>query len=225
MYNLFLKDFYLIKKHLWFAMLYAFMVFFIFNHQGTEVVQGMSYFIGVTMIGYTMMISITAYEDKNNSEIILNSLPISRSKIVISRYLSILVLAITGILSMTVARIVLRSLKLINSGNSTLGFNYVIAPVAGLCVILFIYLPIYFKYGYMKAKMFNLVLFAVGFGGPMLIRTIFKELEKPLWIDQFASYLTSQSELTMGLFFIITIMILGLVSLMYSIVSYGKREF
>ncbi|WP_432409381.1 ABC-2 transporter permease [Wukongibacter sp. M2B1] len=225
MYNLFLKDFYLIKKHLWFIMLYGFIIFFLFNIQGEDVAQGLSYSVGITIIGYTLMMYITAYDDKNNSEVFLNSLPISRSKIVFSRYLSILVFATIGILSMTIVGFVLKSFKLINSWNGVIGFNDLIISSVGLCIVSFLYLPTYFKYGYIKAKIFNWILFAVGFGGPMLIKGFLKDLEKPLWIDVFIKYLNSQSEFTIGLLIMISIMILGLVSLVCSIIIYKKREF
>jgi len=223
MYNLFLKDFYLVRKHLWIAMFYSFMMFFIFNSQIPEV-QGTVYAVGTTMIGYTMIMYSTAYDDKNNSEVLLNSLPISRNKIVLSKYISIFVFAIVGILSMTISGFVLKSLGLLNVSRM-LKLEDVIGAITGLCFITFLYLPIYFKYGYIKAKMFNLILFAIAFGGPMLIGRALKGLEKPLWIDKFIKYLGSQSDIEIGLFIMIIIITLGLISFGFSIMAYGKREF
>ncbi|SHK16547.1 ABC-2 family transporter protein [Caminicella sporogenes DSM 14501] len=223
MFNLFLKDFYLIRKHLWVAMFYSFMMFFLFSSHESEL-YGMIYSIGTTMIGYTMIMYTTAYDDKNNSEVFLNSLPISRSKIVLSRYISIFMFIIIGVISMMIASFVLKSFNILNISRMFKFHDFVNALI-GLCCISFLYLPVYFKYGYVKAKMFNLILFAIGFGGPMLIKNILRFTKKPLWLDKFIMYLHLAPKSVINLLFIIAVVILGLISFSISSIIYRKREF
>lgn len=221
MYNLYVKDFYLVRKRLWVAMFYSFMLLILFSSQGS---QGIIYSVGTVMIGYTMIMYITAYDDKNNSEVLLNSLPVSRGTIVLARYLSVFAFAIIGVFSMALAGFLLKSFGVLNISR-ILRLEDFIGAVAGLSIIAFLYLPAYFKYGYIKAKMFNLIFFIIGFGGPMLSRRLLKGPEKPMWIDKLIDYLTSQSEFVVGLLIIAIIIIFGLASLGLSMAAYRKREF
>ncbi|WP_053956427.1 ABC-2 transporter permease [Inediibacterium massiliense] len=223
MYNLFVKDFYLIKKRVKFIIFYGFIMFFIFNAQGNHD-HSMAYTAGICMVGYTMMMYTTAYDDKNNSEVLLNSLPISRSNIVLSRYLSIFIFAGVGVLSMMIAGFILKSFHLLHV-SKMIEFEDLFGAIFALCFISFLYLPIYFKYGYIKAKMFNLILFAIAFGVPMLIGTLLKETQKPLWIDKGIQFLSNQTDFVVGLFFIMVIITLGIISFAFSIMIYKRREF
>lgn len=223
MNSLLLKDFFLLKKHLWFALFYSFIMFFIFGFQVSNV-QGMIYSIGATMISYTMLMYTTAYDDKNNSEVLINSLPLSRNKIVLSRYVSIFIFIVIGISSMVVAGYVLKTIEIIKV-SWILRSEDILGAILGSSFISFLYLPAYYKFGYVKAKFFNLLLFAVAFGLPMIIGTYLKGIEKPPWVDQLIANLISQSDFIIGLYIIIFTIILGLISYQLSITVYKKREF
>ncbi len=224
MYNLFVKDFFLVKKHLWIAVFYSFLIFFMFNGRGIES-QTFVYTMGITMIGYTLIMYITAYDDKNNSDILLNSLPVSKFTIVLSRYLSIFIFSLIGAVSMIVAGAVLKSIGIIDLVRPMKLEDY-IGALTALCTIGFIYLPIYYKIGYVKAKMFNLLLFAaIGFGIPMLINTLLSNVPKPLWIDESVRFIISQSDLIIGIALLVFIFLLGIVSCFISLMFYKRREF
>lgn len=221
MFNLLLKDLYLIRKHLWITVFYSFMTFIILQGiKNTEIVYSM----GIVMIGYTMTIYTTAYDDKNDSEVILNSLPTSRFQIVFSRYISVILFAVLGMSAMILAGFILGSFNIMNI-NSGIKFESIIGGLVGLSIIAFLYLPTYFRYGYIKAKLFNLIFFAMAFGGPMLFKRLLSNQEKPLWIDKLIIYLNSQSEFVINLIFIGTIIVMGLISFTISMTIYKKREF
>lgn len=221
MYNLLVKDFHLIKKHLWISVFHSFMIFILLQSiRNAEIIYSM----GIVMIGYTMTIYTTAYDDKNESEVIINSLPTSRVQIVFTRYISVFLFAILGMVSMVFAGFILSSFNIMNI-NSGIKFESIIGGVVGLSIIAFLYLPTYFKYGYIKAKLFNLILFAVAFGGPMLFKRLLSNQEKPLWIDKLIIYLNSQSEFVINLIFIGAIIVMGLISFTISMAIYKKREF
>lgn len=54
--------------------------------------------MGPVAISYMLVLSANANDEKNKSEIILNSLPISRSKIVFAKYLAVAVYIVLGLL-------------------------------------------------------------------------------------------------------------------------------
>lgn len=223
MYNLFVKDFYLIRKHLWIGFFYSFLLFFMFSPQAFEI-QGMVYTMGITMIGYTMIMYTTAYDDKNNSEVLLNSLPISRAKIILARYLSILIFIIIGTINMFLAGLILKSIRIIDVSRM-MKLQDFIGAVVGLSILSFLYLPTYFKFGYVKAKMFNLLLFAIGFGGPVIMRNFFAGAQKPLWIDKAVEFFTTQSSFTISLFLLVIVGVIGAISYGVSLMVYSRREF
>jgi len=223
MINLLIKDFYLIKKHLWIGFFYSFMMFFIFSPQVFEV-QGMVYVMGMTMIGYTMLMYTTAYDDKNNSEILLNSLPISRKEIVLSRYLSVIIFAIIGAFNMLIAGFVMNQLNVFGI-RRLMEIEDFFGALIGLCILSFLYLPTYFKFGYLKAKMFNLFLFAIAFGAPIIIRNLIQSFEKPLWIDDFVIFIETQSDIILSIALLVLLLVIGFISYSFSIMVYRKREF
>lgn len=229
MYNLLVKDLYLIKKHLWVPIFYSFIIFILFSTQNIEnqaVVysKGVAYSIGTVMIGYTMIMYTTAYDDKNNSEVILNSLPLSRITIVLSRYLSVFIFGIIGMLSMVLAGFILNSLNILNISTEMMTKSF-IGGVVGLGGITFLYLPIYFKFGYIKARMFNMVFFIIIFAGPMIIGKFLDKSEKPLWINKLIEYLASQPDYIISLFIVGIAIMMGVISIIFSINMYRKREF
>lgn len=221
MYNLLVKDLYLIKKHLWVTVFYSFITFILLHGiRDAEIV----YSIGIVMIGYTMTIYTTAYDDKNDSEVILNSLPTSRFQIVFTRYISVFLFAVLGVVTMIFAGFILSSFNIMNI-DSGIKFDSIIGGVVGLSVIAFLYLPTYFKYGCIKAKLFNLIFFAMAFGGPMLVKRFLSNREKPLWMDKLIIYLNSQNEFVISLIFIGATIVMGLISFAISMIIYNKREF
>ncbi len=103
--------------------------------------------------------------------------------------------------------------------------EYFIGALVGLSILSFLYLPTYYKFGYLKAKMFNLLLFAVAFGVPVILKSLLNENQKPLWIDKAVAYITSQSDLIIGVFLLVFILIGGVASYGVSLMVYSKREF
>lgn len=219
--KLLIKDFMIMKKHLWIAIVYSGIVFFMFRNPQTYV---MVYAMGITMIAYIMIMYVTAYDDKNNSEVILNSLPISREKIVISRYVSVFLSVLISIISMAVMGYAFQRLNILE-GVRLIRVIDIISALIAVGVISFLFLPIYFKFGYIKAKMFNLLVFAICFAGPSVARKMFGNIKKPQWVENFANYVNNGSAVTAGMVFLGGMLILGLISLTVSIYIYKRRDF
>lgn len=111
---------------------------------------------------YLLTMNASSYDDKNRSEVLLNSLPIKRRDVVLAKYLSILIyaaiaLAIT-ILFMLVFNVI--GLKPLVRMPSTADI------VGSLAVAIFLgsfSLPLNFKFGSIKMRYVNMVLFMLMF--------------------------------------------------------------
>ncbi|GIN92692.1 hypothetical protein J22TS1_37430 [Siminovitchia terrae] len=88
MYHLIKKDILMQKRALKLSILL--MIFFSFTLSNLGA-AGLT--IGILAITYQLVLGASALEDKNNSDIILISLPIKRTTIVLSKYVSIYIYA------------------------------------------------------------------------------------------------------------------------------------
>jgi len=95
MLNLIIKDMIIQKKTFLYVLLYS--VFISFAFSSLKPIGVGLYVLNPVITTYFLITYALIYDDKNKSEIILNSLPLSRVDIVISKYISIFVFAAIGI--------------------------------------------------------------------------------------------------------------------------------
>ena len=95
------KDLLILKRYLWVAPLYGIFAFFAFR---TMPDGGLS--AATVAVTYMFMLQSITQDDKNMSEIMLNSLPLRRRDIVLAKYLSVFLYASLGILSFLLAQAV-----------------------------------------------------------------------------------------------------------------------
>ena len=142
-------DYLTIKPYLTIKNLLLLLLVFVFIGYGTG---ESSVLIGMLMM-YSMIYASYPFaaEDRNKIGMLYATLPITKNRIVAGRYLFTLGLnAVVGILSFVISALLMTVLKKGFNGEETLTNSLV-------CFILFsileaIQLPIYFKFGYMKAK-------------------------------------------------------------------------
>lgn len=222
MINLILKDLFLLKKTVGLIILYSLVMIVAFQNMPGGAFIGNS--IG---IGYLFMMRAVASDEKNKFELILCSLPIARSKIVLAKYLSMIIYAVLAILSYVLANGLLLLLK------APISISPITGP--GTLIMLFtlflmtsIYLPLYFKLGYMKTYIINLILFLVFFFLPgFLIGYLNNQQRNPLStpIQSINLFLTNLSNLEASLLVIGSIVVLTGFSILLSICFYRRREF
>ncbi|MCG9969458.1 ABC-2 transporter permease [Pelotomaculum terephthalicicum JT] len=85
MLNLILKDILIQKRTIIFALLYGVFIFFAFSKPPFS---QCIYSMGAMGISYILILTALQADFKNNTMVILNSLPVRRSEIVASKYLS-----------------------------------------------------------------------------------------------------------------------------------------
>lgn len=107
------------------------------------------------------------YDDKNNTEIIFASLPMKRSSIVLSKYVSLLYFLIISVFFTVIFLSVVKMSGFMKV--STINSEEMIASCIPAVLLASIYFPIYFKFGYMDSKYIAIGLFMFMFFAPSLL--------------------------------------------------------
>ena len=219
MFSLVIKDILLVKKTILLG--FAYMIFFLVAFQG----MGNTAFISaVVAYTYILIMTIAAYEEKNNADILLNSFPIKRQGIVLSKYVSGLVCLVISIIIYWMITFFIQ----------IFGVNLKVFPITAIDIISVllsvsivngIYLPVFFKFGYIKSKFFNLILFLLIFAGASSIVGVFEEGQGNAFVHSILSFLNKQSEFQISLYLIGIILVITIVSYIISLYFYREREF
>ncbi|AYO31493.1 ABC-2 transporter permease [Biomaibacter acetigenes] len=106
MFNLVLKDFLIQKKTFLIAFVYS--VFFFIVFRG-NVFKDFVYIMGSVAIGYIYIMYTVNLDEKNKSYLIINSLPVTRRQVVMSRYLFYIAVIFIGILIMSLVGMILKT--------------------------------------------------------------------------------------------------------------------
>lgn len=159
MLNLLYKDLLIQKKTFVFALFYIVFLTFIFkNSPFSTTVYAMS---TVTVV-YLLTSSAGAYDEKNRSEVFLNSLPVRRREIVFAKYLGTFLYTAFGLagtaLSVAALKAVLPSFPV-----GSPGLPDVAVALAGAVLLNSVYYPLCFKFGALKVRLFQLILFLLIF--------------------------------------------------------------
>lgn len=159
MLNLISKDILMQKKTLAIAILFIF-VESIYVHSANELSV---IFISVMMpfaVEFLLLTNSCLLDDKNKSYIILNSLPVTKKSVVIAKYISVLVFFVISVCIQFIFT------ALINTNRySVMKMEYIIIGFFFIAVLSSVYLPVYFKFGYLKTKWSIMILFfAMYFG-------------------------------------------------------------
>ncbi|MDI3411967.1 ABC-2 transporter permease [Bacillus sonorensis] len=195
------------------------MVFFTFTLAN---IGQVGFLVSVLAVTYQLALGASSLEDKNNSDKILISLPIRKSTIVLSKYASIYVYAAFAILIYYVVYLVI---KLVNAPLD-ISFNLTGILGAAVTVTLFcsISFPLIFKYGYLKSRMANMVIFFVFiFGGSGLFK--FLNQGSASWNQSIIAFLQNATETGAIALLICVLLLILILSYTVSLHFYQKREF
>ncbi len=213
--HLILKDLLLQKRMLLLAFVYVLMFTFAFQGMGEEQLVAI-----ISAVGYMFVMMGGAWEEKNNSDVLWNSLPASKWKIVGSKYLStplyvVIVIAVYWVVStvLFMLRVPIKATPL----------DLVGAGVGMLAVFMTasVYYPVYFALGYTKSRYWHFILFfGIMILGPMLANLF---PQKPAWVDPLLEGLPSLTSILILVGFGIAIMV-G-ISFLLSLRFYEGREF
>ncbi|SNT03401.1 ABC-2 family transporter protein [Anaerovirgula multivorans] len=146
----------------------SFMVFV----SNTTIPQGQYLFIAST-IAFFVSTSSFAYDELSQSEFIIQSLPVTRKEIVFAKYVGIIINNLIGIFYTT---LVFLSLSLLGLREKDfLQMDIIISTVFIVIFMTSICFPLYFKIGYRKAKIVNILVFMSFF---MVMNALIDDLDK-----------------------------------------------
>lgn len=219
MLNLILKDILIQKKTLAFIGLYILLFIFAFQSIGADAFAAIT--IAVT---YQLVATASNHEEKAGSDIVLNSLPLSRKEIVVSKYLSVIVYGLMAVLGYMAFSLIL-SLIPISVNIAPITLESLAVAFAGIMVMNSIYYPIYFRVGYIKARIVTFILFFVFFFGVMSLLGAMSNNESNAMFHAVTSPLNGMSMLQFSLVLIVGALIFMGFSCALSIKLYNGREF
>lgn len=218
MFNLILKDILIQKRTFLFGIVYILIMILAFQESESPMFTA-----SIISFSYIMVQSACAYDEKNKSDILLNSLPLNRNIIVIARYASIFIFAAIAVVYYILLTSIIKILGLPFKVYSV-SFEGIVGALFALILLISIYFPVFFKVGYIKSKMFNFVFFfAVFFGGGILVPEIIKSNSG--FAQRALQFLNSQSDMQIVVEIFAVMILLLIISYMFSLKFYRKREF
>lgn len=212
MFSLVLKDILVQKKYVLFSIGYAFFFTFIF--------KAMAFTMIPCIVSYMLILGACAYDDKNKCELMLNSLPINRTMLVISKYLSAFVFIFAGIL-LTFASTTILNLAGFAHFNRLMNLEDILGSSVGILLLICLYFPLFFKLGYQKSRYFLVAVFLLFFAGTAALSEVISKGTTP---PSFITYLNTQPDSLVGAFIAIVSFIILLVSIFFSIRFYTNKD-
>lgn len=221
MINLILKDILIQKKTFLYSLLYG--VFAIVAFTGTMTARG-AYMFGGMSIAYLLIIYSNGYDEKNKSEIILNSLPVRRENIVTAKYASVIFFFLFGVAVTGIVGAVITIFNIIP------GIRYIrLSDILGIFIsvglMYSVYYPFYFKFGSLKLKIFNIVIYMLFLFVPNLILSMIEENPNNNIVLKILSILEKNPAWMLQVFTAIVVVIVMIVSMEISIKIYRNKEF
>ena len=213
MIYLVLKDLLLQKRM--FSMMFLYVMLFSFSFQ--SMVEG-QLIATLVAVGYMFVMMGCAWEDKNKADVLWNSLPVPRWKIVGSKYLSVVIYVLMVV---PVYWLVAEAFALLGLSISTVPVTWwsIVSAILTVLLISCLYLPIFFALGYTKSRYWNFVLFAGTFTLSSIVPQVLPEA--PAWLES----LETVSGETLLICFSIVVFLIVAISFSISLILYRRREF
>lgn len=222
MLNLIIKDIAIQKKTLLYALLYSIFAPIAFFSKGPS---GFGLYVLSPVVTTYMLISFAvSYDEKNKSEIVLNSLPLKREDIVLSKYISVFVFAFIGIIYSILVGFIGKATGLPMFAASISLLN-IILVLTSVCIFTSIFFPVYFKFGYIKMNFFNVILFMSFLFVPTATIEYATSNPNNILVQKINYFINNTSSFTQNSLAIIICLIIFLISLMISIRIYKNKEF
>lgn len=171
MFNLVLKDIMIQKKSLLFCFGYCFFVLVFF---GKQPAFGQSVYIMASVaVSYLLLLGAGTIDSKNNTDLILNSLPLKRSQIVLAKYLTLPVYLVIALLFTLFASVIMRFFGHIGFLNP-LTLIDIVASLFGVGFLGSVYLPLFAKFGSHILRYVNVLIFMLAFFLPGFLLGFFR---------------------------------------------------
>ena len=220
MWNLVIKDFVVQKTNIKFILIYALAGVLFFGTLG----EG-AYVMIPMMLSYMYLLGGLGQDDKNNSEFLLNSLPVSRESIVYAKYLSVIIFGAIAIILTMGGAFIMSSIGL-SKVQGNMKIEHIVGFISALTIFMAINFPLYFKYGYAKLRYLNMGIFMLFLVAPIIIKLINDNINfNNPFILSIKEKILSLSDAQIGIVIICIVLFIYLLSLAISLNIYKKKEF
>ena len=203
MISLIKKDFKLSFKINLFVIIYALFISAVGVYLNEPLVSNLLYAVSIVVLTFATVIFTNGYDDKNKSEIILNSLPLDRRNIVRSKYIILILIRLNVV-----------------DGGGSVSLQSIIAAVNIVLLFYTIYYPFYFKLGE-GLRSFNAILWVFVMLGPTMLGRGMAALYKRGLLDRLMNVDLDK----INFYLLGIVLVLYYISLQISKRIYGKREF
>lgn len=211
--RLIMKDIYLQKSSIRFMLIYLVIVIVLMDSYPMDG----KYFVFIITIAYAFSIIAFAYDEKAKGEIVINSLPVSRKDVVLSKYISFFAYTFAITVVCALVGIILNILKF--PVNISVMKLTVIKPLITAAIILSsINFPFYFRFGYQKGRLVSTITFMAVFIGSM---TFFNAAENKKCS---LSGILSGSKPVLDIIWFAVLGVIFAISIMLSTAAYEKRD-
>lgn len=209
-------------RGIWVVYLIIPFVFFLFEN-GDEMLFPMSCLF-ITLSSVTILVVI---DERNTSDIIMNSLPLSRKKIIIARYISSAIFIVGGMFSTMLVAFLIRGIAVIGDIGAYHPNLYIEIPwygvVNGLIYAVFLVVTFYPSYYGTKSKIVRSIISAASIGvGGILWIFISDGLNKTA--PSFIEWIMNPMHVGMFIVGIITLVSIYIASMFLTIKIYETRD-
>ncbi|WP_125153065.1 ABC-2 transporter permease [Clostridium rectalis] len=220
MYNLLIKDYLLQKKvPIITISLSIFMCIIYLLSGGKTIILTLMSMFGIFCCTFISVSYSNGYEEKNNSLIILNSLPLKRIVIVLSKYISLIMFCIINTSVFIFFSCLAYFIK--NSNIYVIPYELILLTFMILIIMFSIYYPLYFKFGYTYSRIFLALFYAIILSLPKILEKL--NLINKDSIKAFFHCIPINQNRWITLSFFISIIVL-LISLFLSILFYKNKD-
>lgn len=217
LFSLVKKDLVLSKKYLIFIVLFTIIApIFIYSKAGELNFKGLeffSFFITVLLSEYMLFNTVSMMEYKYGGAILLCTTPYTRSSLVKSKYLFILAIFILVYVVYTITTFI-SPIKINNINIFELGLSLLI-----ILILFGIMIPIQYKFGYEKTRYLSFgFIFIFPFIMPSILTTdMFKNID--------LKFIYMLPEIIKNLSMYIIALLIGFISMKFSLTIYSKKDF
>ncbi|MFZ7104348.1 MAG: ABC-2 transporter permease [Peptococcaceae bacterium] len=223
MLSLIYKDLVLQKKVILFAAGYGGFLFIAFNN---IIFKEFVYNMGTIAISYVILMTAANNDEKNKTDIILNSLPIHRVKLVLEKYLLAYVSVFLGLSIMTVLGGIMKVSGVV-AVSRLANINDLLFSLSSVLLLSSLYFPLFLKFGSKYTRVINLFFFLGLFFLPSwLTGFIMNNVNQKSGIVQdLINYFTSIPLWSVGVGLLVITLVLNMISYLVSVQIYRHKEF
>lgn len=218
MLNLFIKDLLVQRRILWFGAGYSLFIFVVFQ---PPVLETFVYTMGSMVIAYIMLLTAMSMDERSVQ--VLNSLPVTRTELIASRYLSVFWFSLIGLL-LTGCIGALLNLSPLSFPSRLLNPQDIIITLSLVGVLVAVYLPFFYWLGSQYVRLLNVVFFLLLFFAPGWITTIITDHPHNETLQFLVSRAEQAGALTVSLLVLAAVLFIMLISWAITSRIYSRKD-